>query len=96
MISFKNVLQIDPKDVDARYEMGEALSKQGEIQSAASQYLAVMGVDAKHLMSRIRMGQIYLMVNQIDNAENTTKEIIAIDEGPKKLSLFFFYLISIE
>ena len=79
ILSFKNVLQIDPKDVAARYEMAESQSKQGELQGAASQYLAVMGVDAKHLMSRIRMGQIYLMVNQLDNAENMTKEIKAID-----------------
>ena len=33
-LSFKNVLQIDPKDIEARYQMAEALSKLGEIQNA--------------------------------------------------------------
>ena len=32
MLSYKNVLQIDPKDVDARYQMAEAQSKLGELQ----------------------------------------------------------------
>ena len=78
-LSFKNVLQIDPKDIEARYQMAEALSKLGELQPAVGQYLAVIGEDPKHLMSRLRMGQIYLMVNQADNAEKMAKEVQAID-----------------
>ena len=78
-LSFKNVLQMDPKDVEARYQMAESLSKLGELQNAVSQYMAVIGEDPKHLLSRLRMGQIYLMVNQADNAEKMAKEVQAID-----------------
>ena len=78
-LSFKNVLQIDPKDLEARYQMGEAESKLGEIQHAVNQYLAVINEDPKHLMSRIRMGQIYLLVNKPDEAEKMAKEVQVID-----------------
>ncbi|WP_262963887.1 tetratricopeptide repeat protein [Methylobacter psychrophilus] len=78
-LSFKNVLQIDPKDVEARYQMAEALSKLGEIQNAVGQYMAVIGEDPKHLMSRLRMGQIFLMVNKPEDAEKMAKEVQVID-----------------
>lgn len=78
-LSFKNVLQIDPKDAEARYQMAETLSKLGEIQPAVSQYLAVTTEDSKHLMSRVRMGQIYLLFKKLDDAEKMANEVKAID-----------------
>jgi Tfp pilus assembly protein PilF len=78
-LSFKNVLQIDPKDLEAHYQMAETSSKLGEIQNAVSEYLAVISNDPKHLMSRLRMGQIYLMINRADEAEKLAKEVQAID-----------------
>ncbi|MDD5579703.1 MAG: tetratricopeptide repeat protein [Methylobacter sp.] len=78
-LAFKNVLQIDPKDIESRYQMGEALSKLGEIQKAAGQYMAVIQEDPKHLMSRVRMGQLYLLVKNVDQAEKMAKEASAID-----------------
>ncbi len=79
LLSYKNVLQIDPKDAEARYQLAESTSKLGEIEAAVGQYRAVIDLDPKHLMSRLRMGQIYLMVNQPDNAEAMAKEVEAID-----------------
>ena len=79
MLSYKNVLQIDPKDPEARYQMAEALNKMGELQNAVSQYLAVIGEDPKHVMSRVRMGEIYLMVKQIDNAVKMAEEVKMLD-----------------
>ena len=78
-LSFKNVLQIDPKDIEAHFQMGEASSKLGDVQNAVSQYLAVIGEDPKHLMSRLRMGQIYLLIKKPEEAEKMAKEVIAID-----------------
>lgn len=78
-LAFKNVLQIDPKDIESRYQMAEALSKLGEIQKAVGQYQAVINEDPKHLMSRIRMGQIFLLVKSVDGAEKMAKEALAID-----------------
>ncbi|NOT10796.1 MAG: tetratricopeptide repeat protein [Methylococcaceae bacterium] len=78
-LSFKNVLQIDPKDPEPRYQLAEALSKMGEIKEAVSQYLAVIGEDPKHIMSRLRMGQIYLLVKKPEEADKMAKEVQAID-----------------
>ncbi|WP_374090769.1 tetratricopeptide repeat protein [Methylomicrobium lacus] len=73
------MLQIDPKDVEARYQLAETLSKQGDVQNAVAQYLAVIKEDPKHLMSRLRMGQIYLLVKQPDETEKLIAQIQAID-----------------
>jgi tetratricopeptide (TPR) repeat protein len=77
-LSFKNVLQIDPKHIDARYQLGETASKLGELQDAVNQYLAIINQDPKHLMSRLRMGQIYLLVKNVDEAEKMAKDVQAI------------------
>ena len=50
-LSFKNVLQIDPKHIEARYQSAEVASKLGELQAAVGNYQAVIGQDPKHLMS---------------------------------------------
>lgn len=78
-LAFKNVLQIDPKDVESRYEMAESLSKLGDIQNAVGQYMAVIGEAPKHVMSRIRMGQIYLLVKNVPESEKLAKEALALE-----------------
>ncbi|MEQ1530531.1 MAG: tetratricopeptide repeat protein, partial [Methylococcales bacterium] len=78
-LAFKNVLQIDPKDVESRFEMAEALSKLGDIQGAVGQYLAVVGEAPQHVLSRIRMGQIYLLVKNVPEAEKMAKEAITLE-----------------
>jgi tetratricopeptide (TPR) repeat protein len=94
-LSFKNVLQIDPKDLEAHYQIAETSTKLGELQNAVSEYLAVINNDPKHLMSRLRMGQIYLMVNKADEAEKLAKEIQVIDpENVEGMVLMAGVLIS--
>jgi len=78
-LAFKNVLQIDPKDIESRYEMAESLSKLGDIQNAVGQYMAVIGEAPKHVMSRVRMGQIYLLMKNVPEAEKLAKEAIALE-----------------
>lgn len=80
-ISFKNVLQIDPKNVEARYEMAETSRQLGDLQGAVGQYLAVVGEDPKHSMARLRMGQIYMLVGKYDDAEKMANEVQALDAG---------------
>ena len=74
-LSYKNVLQIDPKHIEARFQMAESLSKLGEVQEAVSHYLAVIGQDPKHVMSRLRMGQIFLLVKNLSRKPFTKKAI---------------------
>ncbi|MFA5983139.1 MAG: tetratricopeptide repeat protein [Methylococcaceae bacterium] len=78
-LSFKNVLQIDPKNIEARYQMAEASRQLNDLQGAVGQYLAVIGEDPKHVMARLRMGQVYLLVNKADEAEKMAKEVQALD-----------------
>lgn len=78
-ISFKNVLQIDPKNVEARFEMAESSKQLGDLQGAVGQYLAVVGEDPKHFMARLRMGQVYMLVGKYDDAEKMANEAQALD-----------------
>ncbi len=78
-LAFKNVLQIDPKDVESRFQMAESLSKLGDIQAAVGQYMAVIGEAPNHIMSRIRMGQIFLLVKNVPEADKLAKEAITLD-----------------
>jgi len=75
LLAFKNVLQIDPKDSGSRYQLAETLAKQGDMKQAFSQYKAVVAYDEHHVMSRIRVGQLLLMSQQIENAEKIMQEV---------------------
>lgn len=77
-LAFKNVLQIDPKDLESRYQMGETLSKMGDMQGAFGQWMSVVNTDPKHLMARIRAGQILLLAKQAEEAEKMAAEALAL------------------
>jgi tetratricopeptide (TPR) repeat protein len=77
-LAFKNVLQIDPKDTESRFQMAESLSKLGDVQTAVGHYMAVINEDPKHLMSRVRMGQIFLVIKRTKEAEEKAGEALAI------------------
>jgi tetratricopeptide (TPR) repeat protein len=76
-LAFKNVLQIDPKDWETHYQIGEALSKQGKIENAFKEYSAVVGNDPNHVMARVRVGQLLLLSRNVDDAEKMVDEALA-------------------
>jgi len=78
-LAFDNAVAVEPENVQARYELAEALSELGDIQDAAKQYQAVVNQDARHVVARIKLGQIYLLASKIDDAEKMAAEALAID-----------------
>ncbi len=76
-LEFQNVLQIDPKDVEARFHLAESLEKLENWQGAASHYLAVMGEKPDHRGALLNMGRLFLLSNNNDKARENADKILA-------------------
>ncbi len=88
LLAFKNVLQIDPKDSEGRYQLAETLSKQGEIRKAFAHYRSLASSDETHVMSRVRVGQLFLMSRNLDEAEKMLNEALALAPDDNEVLLF--------
>ena len=60
-IEFQNVLQIDPKDIDARFALAETMEKLENWQQAAGHYLAILNEQPNHHGALVNMGRLYLL-----------------------------------
>ena len=87
-LEFKNVLQIDPKDVPARYALAQTLEKLQNWRGAAGHYLGVLETDPNHVESLSRMGQIYLLGRNNEKAQELADRLLAINpKDPDGLTL---------
>ena len=75
-LEFKNVLQIDPKDLDARFALAQTLEKLENWRGAARQYLAVIAEQPDHHDALLRMGRLYLLSNNDDEARKNANKIL--------------------
>ncbi|MGH8488083.1 MAG: tetratricopeptide repeat protein [Gammaproteobacteria bacterium] len=78
-VEFNNALQIDPTDLDLRYELGESMEKLQDWRGAAGHYLAVIEQDTRHVGARVRMGRIYLMAADLPKARELVEQAITLD-----------------
>lgn len=78
-LEFKNVLQIDPKDIPARFALAQTLEKTQNWRGAAGHYLGVLESDPDHRESLSRMGQIYLLGRNLEKASEHAERLLAQD-----------------
>ena len=78
-LEFRNVLQIDPKDVPARFMLAQTLEKLQDWRGAAGFYLAVIEADPKHREAIARMGQLYLLGNNPEEAKKLSDKLLALN-----------------
>ncbi len=78
-VEFKNVLQIDPKDIPARFALAQTLEKTQNWRGAAGHYLAVLEAEPNHREGLSRMGQIYLLGRNLEKAGEHAEKILALD-----------------
>jgi len=76
-LEYQNVLQIDPKDLDARFALAETLEKLENWQGAAGHYLAVLNEDPNHHGALVAMGRLYLLSNADDKARESADKLLA-------------------
>ncbi len=86
-VEFKNVIQIDPKDVEAHYRLGLTLEKLQDWRGAVGQFLAALELDERHTEARVHLGQIYLLAGNLDKAaEQADAALLHDPQSPEALA----------
>lgn len=78
-VEFSNVLQIDPKDVGARYLLARTLEQKQDLRGAAGHYLRVIEEDPTHTEARVKMGEYYLLGGVPEKTMEQVTEILKRD-----------------
>jgi tetratricopeptide (TPR) repeat protein len=76
-LGYKNVIQIDPKDIDARLGLARVLVSQKEWRDAAGQYLGVLELDKEHIEASVELGKLYLLARGQEQALEQADKILA-------------------
>ena len=75
-VEFKNVLQINPKNVDGTMAMAQLLEKQQNWAQAAGTYQRVIELDATRTDAKTRLARLYLLGGAPDKARELIDEVL--------------------
>ena len=75
-IEFRNALRLDPRFVDAYYELAQADLAQHDWNAAYTSLEKAIGLDPTRLDARLDRGRLYLAARQFSNAEDEAHFII--------------------
>ena len=71
-IELKNVLQIDPKDSEAYYQLGKVYEQQKEYRKAYGNYLKAEELNPQDTRVHAKLGRFYLLLsNDFDKVESS-------------------------
>lgn len=76
-INFKNVLQIDPKDIKGREGIARTLEKLQDWRGAVAQYRGIVEDDPANVHAKVKLGQLYLLAKASDLALTLAEEVLA-------------------
>lgn len=83
-IEVKNVLQINPKNNDARHLLGEISFKDGNIRQAYGAFLSILEEDENHLGANLSLTQIFLAVRDYDKALEHANRVLTVEDNNTK------------
>lgn len=78
-LELQNALQIDPKNVQARFDLAEVQEQLGNWRQAVSGYREVIENSPQHAEAKLHLAKILLMANQVDQAKKLVDEAKAVD-----------------
>ena len=88
-VEFKNVLQINPNNVEAMYSMGKVYEKTQKWKQAGQHYLKVVqDLDPNHVGAIRDLGLIYMLAGQIDKSEEMADKAMKL--APQDASVLTF------
>lgn len=67
-VEFRNALQIEPNDVNARFQLGRVSEKLSNPREAVGHYQAAIDLDPNHLESRAALARLFLLGGVPDRA----------------------------
>ena len=79
-IEMRNVLQIDPNDVEARYLSGVIAEELNNMRQAAGHFAAALDIDASHGPSRAKLATIHVMAGLPGEAVRIIEEGLETSE----------------
>jgi tetratricopeptide (TPR) repeat protein len=84
-VEFRNAGQIDPKDPQVRYLLGQVAEKTGDIREAIGQYRAAIGMDPRYPQPRAALGRLFIYGGLPDKAMEVVAPGLVI--APKNAQL---------
>jgi tetratricopeptide (TPR) repeat protein len=88
VIEYKNVIQLDPKDDGAYYELGDALLKLKQGREAFQAYSQAVSINPGNLEAQLKIGQILLLNQKTEEAREKAELILEKSpESAKALNL---------
>lgn len=83
-IEFRNVLQINPKSVEARYYLARIDEENGNFPNAFERYRRALEQDPDFIPAHSRLGRLYVMANDLPQAQSHADAILALEpENPE-------------
>ena len=70
-VEAKNVLQINPKNIEARFLLGKIQLKNGEIRQAFKNFTHVIQENPEHAGAHLEMAKIYFAADQLEKAKTS-------------------------
>ncbi|HKE43991.1 MAG TPA: tetratricopeptide repeat protein [Steroidobacteraceae bacterium] len=86
-IEFRNALQIDPKDVQARYLSGQVAEKLGNLRDAVGLYQSVIDTDPQYAKAVASLGRLYVLGGVPDRALRLVEPALAKGEDANLLTV---------
>src|SRR4030042_6344275 len=79
IIEYKNVLQIDPKDANARYRLGLSHLRAGHLREAFSELSRSVELNQDLIDARLQLGNLYLLSRDPRKAREEAEKVLAKD-----------------
>ncbi|MFN3880733.1 MAG: tetratricopeptide repeat protein [Nitrincola lacisaponensis] len=80
-VQFRNVLQIDPDNVDAHRYLAEIAEREQNWERLYARLVRIERLEPEDLDVKVRMARLLLMVGEVDNAEEKADEVLAVDDA---------------
>src|SRR3984957_1004008 len=84
-LEFRNAAQIDPKDADVHFMLGQVAEKTADVRAAIGQYQTALNVNPQHIGARVALGRLYLLGGLPDKAIELVEPGLTTD--PKNAQL---------
>jgi len=78
---YRQAIRLAPRDFRWRYHLGYLLQTGGRLEEAVSEYERALGIFAEVPPALVRLGQVYLALNQTEAAEEVLRRALELDSA---------------